>query len=250
MPSTASTLAAVTPTDLLEFFDLLDRARAVRDAALDQGITISTRQCAVIAAADPSSAESMADAIEDSDHVPLLAAAHDEVTLRGDGWVIPDGGEWEATDGTSGWFHLGHSADADPNDLVEELLDEVEPSDRSVCWTYTVTIAGVSPRGYAEELSATGSRDVHPVEPPCRGREREPPCRGRDEHEWHAPHSLVGGCETNPGVFGSGYGTVYTVRVCACCGLKKTTDYGATNRYDGSQMTTVEYEYEEDRADD
>jgi hypothetical protein len=44
----------------------------------------------------------------------------------------------------------------------------------------------------------------------------EPKCTGAG-HEWTAPHAIVGGCESNPGVWGDG-GGVRWVELCSRCG--------------------------------
>lgn len=216
-----------------DFFAVLRRARAVRDAAKRACVAILPRQCARIAMADPTDADSLADAVEEADHVPLLAVAHGSVVLRRDGWIIPAGSSWEASDGESGWMDTDGDPDDDPEEIAEGLLDDIEPGERSINWTYTVRIQGVNPRGWADEIEATSSRDVHPDEPEC---------WAAGGHDWRSPRRLVGGCESNPGVWASGHGSVYYKEVCRYCGAAKTTDCGATNPQDGSQMTTVEYD--------
>lgn len=57
--------------------------------------------------------------------------------------------------------------------------------------------------------------------------QQEPACR-EGEHDWRAPHSVVGGLKDNPGVFGKGGGVVYT-EVCAHCGTYRVTDTWCTN---------------------
>jgi hypothetical protein len=63
-----------------------------------------------------------------------------------------------------------------------------------------------------------------------------------DGHDWKSPYSVLGGCKENPGVWGSGHGQVAIKSVCACCGLYRTTDFGATNSSDGTQTTRTNYE--------
>lgn len=68
-----------------------------------------------------------------------------------------------------------------------------------------------------------------------------------DGHDWKSPYSVLGGCKENPGVWGSGHGQVMIKSVCACCGLYRTVDYGATNSSNGTQTTRTTYE-EADKA--
>ena len=51
---------------------------------------------------------------------------------------------------------------------------------------------------------------IDPDEPKC--------CGGHLEHDWSDDYDLVGGCESNPGVWGHGAGTK-SVRVCVHCGM-------------------------------
>ena len=68
----------------------------------------------------------------------------------------------------------------------------------------------------------------------------EPEC-SEDEHNWTAPHDLVGGLESNPGVFGHG-GGVIIVEVCSHCGLRRDTDTWAQDRQTGEQgLNSVTY---------
>jgi hypothetical protein len=74
--------------------------------------------------------------------------------------------------------------------------------------------------------------EVDPEEPGC----------SSEEHEWSADHDVVGGCEENPGVFSSGFGSVSATEACRNCGLLRTTDYGATCPETGRQITQISYE--------
>jgi hypothetical protein len=71
---------------------------------------------------------------------------------------------------------------------------------------------------------------------------KPPPCgRNGGEHAWSDDHDMVGGCKSNPGVWGSGGG----VRMhwgCKKCGCQKAVDTWAQDPYDGEQgLTSVEY---------
>lgn len=68
----------------------------------------------------------------------------------------------------------------------------------------------------------------------------EPKCT-EAEHDWQAPHSLVGGIKENPGVWGHG-GGVTMREACMHCGCGKFTDTWAQNPNNGEQgLTSVKY---------
>jgi len=70
----------------------------------------------------------------------------------------------------------------------------------------------------------------------------EPPCIDDDDHDWRAPHEIVGGCESNPGVWSSG-GGVMIIDVCVRCGCGRITDTWAQDPWDGTQgLESVEYQ--------
>lgn len=70
----------------------------------------------------------------------------------------------------------------------------------------------------------------------------EPECVDGGDHDWQSPHELVGGCESNPGVWGSG-GGVRMQTVCMHCGCARTADTWAQDPTDGEQgLTSTSYE--------
>lgn len=70
----------------------------------------------------------------------------------------------------------------------------------------------------------------------------EPDCVDGGDHRWSSAYELVGGIESNPGVWGHG-GGVYSTAVCTKCGLKRTYDSWAQNRETGEQgLDSVSYE--------
>jgi hypothetical protein len=78
----------------------------------------------------------------------------------------------------------------------------------------------------------------------------EPACSGYGDHDWRAPHALVGGLKENPGVHGHGGGVVIA-EVCVRCGCKRTTDTWAQDRSTGEQgLTSVSYERKAYSADE
>lgn len=72
--------------------------------------------------------------------------------------------------------------------------------------------------------------------------EDEPECEDGSEHDWQSPHEIVGGCESNPGVWANGGGVVIH-KVCMRCGCGRTTDTWAQRRDTGEQgLRSVSYE--------
>lgn len=77
--------------------------------------------------------------------------------------------------------------------------------------------------------------------------QHEPDCAEGLEHEWESPIEVVGGIESNPGVWGKGGGVVRT-EVCAHCGCERTTDTWAQDSSGRQGLTEVTYETDSDRA--
>lgn len=70
----------------------------------------------------------------------------------------------------------------------------------------------------------------------------EPDCLSGEDHDWQSPYEIVGGCKTNPGVWGNGGGVLIT-EVCMTCGCAKLTDTWAQDPHTGTQgLTEVTYE--------
>jgi len=67
----------------------------------------------------------------------------------------------------------------------------------------------------------------------------EPEC-SEDEHDWQAPHDVVGGLRENPGVWSAGGTTMTFHRVCAHCGLHRHETCHGAQRNRG-QLDTIEY---------
>jgi len=70
----------------------------------------------------------------------------------------------------------------------------------------------------------------------------EPDCVDDNGHDWQSPHSVVGGLEENPGVYGHG-GGVFITQVCANCGMYRIEDTWAQDRETGEEgLRSVRYE--------
>ena len=69
----------------------------------------------------------------------------------------------------------------------------------------------------------------------------EPECEHADGHDWQSPYEVLGGCRSNPGVWGHGGGVVIR-EVCAHCGMYRITDTWATDKSSGRQgLMSVKY---------
>jgi hypothetical protein len=76
---------------------------------------------------------------------------------------------------------------------------------------------------------------IDPVPPKCSDSSRE-------GHDWQSPFSIVGGLESNPGVWGHGGGVIIN-EVCMRCGCARTTDTWAQDRATGKQgLTSISYD--------
>lgn len=62
----------------------------------------------------------------------------------------------------------------------------------------------------------------------------EPDCTHEDGHDWQAPHEIVGGIESNPGVWGHG-GGIIADECCMRCGCRRRTDTWAQRSDTGEQ---------------
>jgi hypothetical protein len=74
----------------------------------------------------------------------------------------------------------------------------------------------------------------------CGEDEPEPECDSDAGHDWQSPHSVVGGLDSNPGVWSTGGTTIVTRECCAHCGkYRRSTSYGSQRN--PGQLDAVEY---------
>lgn len=113
-------------------------------------------------------------------------------------------------------------------DAVEHAVADVNyPAGERTQW-YTAT-------AHCPLTDETAERSVE-VDP------TEPDCDDGAAHEWESPFALVGGCKSNPGVFGHGGGVVVH-EVCMICGCERITDTWAQRPDTGEDgLTSVSYE--------
>lgn len=104
-----------------------------------------------------------------------------------------------------------------------------------------VVITPLAALDMIEDESATRHAEEHDCSGTLPAKDA-PECLDGGDHDWRSPYSVLGGCKENPGVWGSGHGQVMIKTVCACCGLYRTVDYGATNSSNGTQTTRTSYE--------
>jgi hypothetical protein len=98
--------------------------------------------------------------------------------------------------------------------------------------TFWVTVE-ISDEGEEESCSITVA-----IDPP------EPDCLRDCEHDWQSPYEIVGGIESNPGVWGNG-GGVIVHEVCMYCHMLKRTDTWAQDPSTGRQgLTSIKYDAE------
>lgn len=113
-------------------------------------------------------------------------------------------------------------------------------ADHEIRWKYNLTIQVIDEDGDLAEITASGEALD---EPPIAHR-----CPEGDDHEWEAPHHLVGGLEENPGVHGSNNGGIVMLQVCRKCGTYRHTDTGATESATGATTTRTTYQEPDDRS--
>jgi len=212
-------------TDALTAADPSPLARAVALAreAMRQGASRSL--AARIATIDPGDPEQIADAVADEDDTQLalvILAETLRLSTREEG-VVPWLAEWTAADGVATW-PAGADHQADEDDLAGDIDpddwrsdDDTETDWVDISWWLPV----VRWDGVADTVGYDRTFTIEPEVP------------GDDcDHEWCSPHEVVGGCESNPGVWGSGAGVRIT-EVCRHCGMYRITETHGQSHHDG-----------------
>ena len=142
----------------------------------------------------------------------LASAGYGEAAQYGSEWhLIPDPDEWWC--GDDGYQDVVVGAE----DGDDARCKWVESYDRESATQW------VDVRSWRQAIDQSGSIEqvddesdlveIEPIEPDCPS----------GEHDWQAPHDVVGGIESNPGVWGHGAGVVIR-EVCVRCGCGRTTD--------------------------
>jgi hypothetical protein len=118
---------------------------------------------------------------------------------------------------------------------LEAALEVARP-EWTDCWEDVQETMWIKVHVYEEDDPENEGVLQISVDPP------EPKCLEGHEHDWIAPHELVGGLEENPGVFGSGGGVIIK-EVCRHCGTLRQIDTWATNPVTGEQgLKSVSFE--------
>lgn len=138
--------------------------------------------------------------------------------------------DWEVSDGDVGYIETIVAS------TMEEAMADAADSYRD-CGGYD-TSEGTVWVDVRVTCTATGESTCETVEI----EPDEPDCEGGMAHDWASPHSIVGGCEQNPGVWGSGGGVIMH-SVCLRCGCGRTVDTWAQRMDTGEQgLTSTTYE--------
>lgn len=136
-------------------------------------------------------------------------------------WKVKDG---QGTTGDLGTLNLADAADAARDWISEGEFGDIE----STIWFDALVYCEAT----GEEMTITSTID--PLAPRCSDGDRS--------HDWQRPHEIVGGCESNPGVWGNGGGVIIT-EVCMSCGCERKTNTWATRPDTGRQgLESVRYE--------
>jgi hypothetical protein len=130
-----------------------------------------------------------------------------------------------------------YPAEASAEDAAQEYVDGGDWSEATTTMWHHVsvwrTVLSLDDGKVVEERIETDTHTIA-VEPD------EPECTA-PEHDWAAPHDVVGGLEENPGVRGHG-GGVTIHEVCRHCAEHRHTDTWAQDPSTGEQgLTSVSY---------
>ncbi len=119
---------------------------------------------------------------------------------------------------------------------MAEAIEEAEETWPNGSWD-TKCVISVRVAELDDDGKETG--EVAFVDVTC-GYDPDPPECTEDEHDWRSPHEVVGGIDSNPGVWSQGGTTIVTREVCRHCGIyKRETSYGSQRK--PGQCDTVEY---------
>lgn len=194
-------------------------------------------------------AELLQEGVMDEARIVAIACALDPtcswtVNTEYDGGIIWDASKWTCSDDSG--THIQIEAD-DAEDAAQEYVDGGDWGDGSETVFVTVTAwrDGIDSDG--KKCRIDESSHTITIDP------TEPECEDGEDHDWQSPLALVGGIESNPGVFGKGGGALIC-EACMRCGCGKTTDTWAQNPSNGQQgLTSVSYEagkYQIERDDE
>lgn len=134
---------------------------------------------------------------------------------------------WQLTEAGYSYEEIEADSATEALDIARDNVDRANYSDAE--GTIWIDVR-VSCEATGEEETATV--ELHEDEPSCT----------ESAHDWQSPHEILGGCESNPGVWGHGGGVIIR-EVCMCCGCERVTDTWAQRPDTGEQgLTSVSYE--------
>lgn len=127
---------------------------------------------------------------------------------------------------------------AEDLEAAKELAEEIT---KNGSWdtkgSVIVRIREVDELGHSIEEGEEDSIEVDVGDDP------EPPaCVEGKEHEWVSPHEVVGGLDSNPGVWSTGGTGITTREVCGRCGVYRVMRHTGSQRNPGEASEIVEYE--------
>lgn len=121
-------------------------------------------------------------------------------------------------------------------DDLEEACRLARDSWESGSWD-TKCIVDIRVTELDDEGDETNNYSLVSVE--C-GDDPEPPECTEDDRDWCSPLSVLGGCDSNPGVWSLGGTTIQTMEVCRHCGIYRKNVIHGSQRNPG-ECDTVEY---------
>ena len=134
------------------------------------------------------------------------------------------------------WICIDGNADVEitadtAEEAAQEYVDGGDWEAESATWWIDIYCAPVGEDGEPmDDETETITITVDPDEPDC----------SASDHDWCSPQ-MLGGLESNPGVWGHGGGVEIT-EVCRHCGVYRVTDTWAQRQDTGEQgLRSVEY---------
>jgi len=140
------------------------------------------------------------------------------------------------------------------DDQAQDTLHDVAPDDIADAIEEWLTDGDWDPSEGPLYLTAyacpidptTGTADgAHRVTAEVTIEQDAPDCEGDEEHDWCAPHSVVGGLRENPGVYGAGAG-ITSRRVCSHCGAYTVYESARQDSGTGRYHEATSYEEPDD----
>jgi len=236
---------------LLSLVDQEAAAQAASDAAIERRLDREVRPLAwaylqIAVAAEI--AEATLDALEEAlDKIAaeraaevhhLLEAAADRARTR---WQDSD----EVREYVFGGESLGGGRERGHNHIPSEVEAALTEWTRSGDWEENDRTFWICDRAWPIDPVTGEEIDEERVDVRVAFEPAEPACEA-DGHDWKSPHSVLGGLEENPGVWGKGGGVVIR-EVCLHCGAYRVTDTWAQDRSTGVQgLESVTYEDADD----